>query len=61
MMIIIGLFGAFGAISRVYLTKVIGDPGGFPLGTLSVNAIGSLLLGILTGCTMNSPMSGPPS
>ena len=46
--ILIGVFGAFGAILRYFFhTKL--NVGGFPMGTLAVNVIGSFLAGSLLG------------
>jgi len=50
----IGLFGAIGAMSRFFCTKWIGNSDVFPIGTLTINMIGSLLLGLLLGWTLTS-------
>jgi CrcB protein len=48
--ILVGLGGFFGAISRFALSKWInGRVPTFPLGTLFINALGSFLLGWMTG------------
>ncbi len=48
-LLLVGLFGAFGAVSRYVLSawglRVFGDA--FPLGTLAVNVIGCGLIGVL--------------
>jgi CrcB protein len=44
----VALGGSIGALSRHYLVKWIGTLGfSFPLGTLSVNIIGSFIIGLL--------------
>ena len=44
----VALGGSLGALSRHYLVKWIGTMGlSFPLGTLSVNIIGSFIIGLL--------------
>ncbi|MBT7087336.1 fluoride efflux transporter CrcB, partial [bacterium] len=47
----IGLGGALGAISRFLLSTLVNNSHntGFPYGTMAVNLIGSLLIGILWG------------
>jgi len=47
----VGLAGSVGSISRYLIDGIVQDrtSGPFPFGTLTVNAIGSLLLGVLTG------------
>ncbi len=51
--LVIGLAGALGALSRYGLQSAINDAAGRPsvLGTLVVNLSGSLLLGLLIGVT----------
>lgn len=39
--------GALGAVLRYLLTAAIGAPGRFPLGTLTVNLLGSFAIGAL--------------
>lgn len=50
-LILIGLGGFAGAISRYLVDGVVSDRtgGAFPWGTLVVNATGSFLLGLLRG------------
>ena len=45
----VGIGGAIGAMLRFYISQIIVYDGGFPLATLAVNLIGSLLLGFLLG------------
>lgn len=47
----VAVFGGLGTISRFLLDALVGGRVGreFPLGTLTVNATGALLLGLLTG------------
>jgi CrcB protein len=57
----IGLFGAFGCISRYLLSgwtyALVGR--GFPYGTLAVNVIGSFLLGLLMEHGLRSTLMSP--
>ena len=50
----IGVFGAFGTIARFLVSNWASrfNLAGIPLGTLLVNGIGSLLLGLMLGATM---------
>jgi fluoride exporter len=52
--LLVALAGGLGALARALLIHEVGrrrtDP--LPLGTMLVNASGSLLLGILTGCSL---------
>ena len=52
LLLFIGLGGAMGAITRALLSNWLNPKNGFAYGTLCVNALGSLLLGILTGYFM---------
>lgn len=47
----VGVAGSLGAVSRYLVDSAIMDrrPGVFPWGTLTVNAIGSLILGLVAG------------
>jgi fluoride exporter len=47
----IGFGGALGAISRFWLSNLVNNnhSSGFPYGTMTVNLIGSLLIGVLWG------------
>jgi CrcB protein len=53
---IIGAGGCLGAISRAYIGQVVSSklPHSLPLGTLSVNLIGSLIMGILMALALHS-------
>lgn len=57
----IGLFGAFGCISRYLMSGwVLGAAGGgFPYGTLAVNLIGSFLLGLIMEGSQHSTLFSP--
>lgn len=49
-LLLVALGGALGSALRYICTSVVGSlPGDFPLATLFVNILGSLVLGILTG------------
>ncbi len=48
--LLIGLGGAIGAMLRFAMQSVVGYlPNGFPLGTLIVNILGSVAMGVLVG------------
>ncbi len=49
--LLVGLGGALGAMSRYAMALLVGRwwSGGFPLATLLVNVLGSLLMGLLVG------------
>lgn len=52
MVLIVAAGGAVGSVMRLYMTGLIAPlslSSGFPFGTMTVNIIGSLLMGILTG------------
>ena len=51
----IGLLGGVGAVARFLLDGAVGSLSGssFPFGTLAVNLIGSLALGVLAGAVLN--------
>lgn len=53
------LGGALGALARFLLTMAVGQgmPSLFPLGTLVVNVLGSLLIGVLAVVLVHSPDS----
>lgn len=50
----VGIAGFVGAIARFYISEKWNNKsdGGFPYGTLSVNLLGSFLLGIIIGINM---------
>lgn len=54
-LLLVGLGGALGAISRFYITGKLNPTRGFPIGTLLVNVVGSFLLGFLWGWLEGSP------
>ena len=49
--LLVGAGGAVGAMSRFWLTSLVGRSwhGPFPLGTFAANVVGSLLMGVLIG------------
>jgi fluoride exporter len=48
--LLIGLGGAIGAMLRFAMVSLVGFlPNGFPLGTLLVNILGSVAMGVLVG------------
>ena len=54
MLALVGVGGAIGAVLRYMIGEWI--PDGFPWGTLTVNLLGSLLLGILVGMSLSAEM-----
>ena len=58
---LIGLGGAMGSVLRYLLGGAIQhlSPRGFPIGTLSVNVLGCLLIGILAQLFLNVQTSAP--
>ena len=54
MLALVGVGGAIGAVLRYMIGEWI--PDGFPWGTLSVNLLGSLLLGIIVGMSLSAEM-----
>jgi CrcB protein len=56
-MIVVGVMvaGACGAVLRYLVDHVVQRraPGGFPLGTLTINISGSFVLGVLTGSALH--------
>ena len=54
MVAIVGIGGAIGAVLRYMIGEWL--PGGFPWGTLTVNLLGSLLLGIIVGMSLSAEM-----
>lgn len=55
--LLIGSGGFIGSVSRYYVSKIVQDSSftSFPTGTLSVNVIGSLIIGILLGIALKHP------
>jgi CrcB protein len=51
----VGLAGAFGAVSRYLIDGAVQDRTGgmFPFGTLTVNVVGSLVLGVVAGVAIH--------
>ena len=60
-LLLIGLGGAMGSILRYLLGGAIQhlSPRGFPIGTLSVNVLGCLFIGILAQLFLHVQTSGP--
>ena len=54
MIIFVALGGFFGAISRFAISRKLSEHSALPLGTLTVNLIGSLLLGFIIGSGLPS-------
>ncbi|MFB6223637.1 MAG: fluoride efflux transporter CrcB [Haloarcula sp.] len=53
---LVGTGGALGALCRYYLTQAVQEET-FPLGTLSVNVVGSFVLGLLTFAGVTGDLS----
>ena len=55
--LLIGSGGFAGSVARYYISKIIQDSSysSFPVGTLSVNIIGSLIIGFLVGLALKHP------
>ncbi len=58
--IAVGLAGSIGSVSRYLIDGAVQDrvPGAFPFGTLTVNLIGSFILGLVTGLLWFHGLSG---
>jgi CrcB protein len=56
--LLVGFGGFIGSVARYYVSKLnlTLEFYSIPLGTLSVNVLGSLLLGFLTGIVVKSPL-----
>ena len=54
--LLVGVGGFFGAIARFSLSQILNNQSSFriPIGTLTVNLVGSFLLGIITGGGANT-------
>ena len=55
---LVALGGALGAVLRFYISESMPDAD-FPWATLSVNLVGSLLLGAVTAATLTNALSEP--
>ena len=55
--LLIGSGGFIGSVARFYVSKIVQESSftSIPIGTLSVNVIGSLIIGLLTGIAIKSP------
>ena len=53
--LLIGSGGFVGSVARYYISKIIQDSSftSFPAGTLSINIIGSLIIGFFLGVALN--------
>ena len=58
--LVVGVAGAIGAVARYLLDGAVQDrtAGLFPLGTLAVNVLGSLILGFLAGYVLGHAGGG---
>ena len=56
----VGIFGALGCLARYFSSSWIHDfiAGPIPFGTLAVNVIGSLAIGLLMGGDLHHPLLG---
>jgi CrcB protein len=57
--IVVGVAGAFGAVGRYLLDGAVQDrtEGIFPFGTLAVNVVGSVILGLVAGLVLRHGVS----
>jgi CrcB protein len=55
--LLVGSGGFVGSVLRYYISKIIQDSSyaSFPAGTLSVNVLGSLIIGFLIGLALKNP------
>jgi CrcB protein len=55
--LLVGFGGFIGSVARYLLSKINGYVNVFsiPIGTLSINIIGSIIIGFLTGISIKSP------
>jgi fluoride exporter len=54
--LLVGSGGFIGSVLRYYISKLIQDSyASFPAGTLSVNVVGSLVIGFLIGLALKNP------
>jgi CrcB protein len=58
--VVVGLAGSVGAVARFLTDGAVQDrsAGSFPLGTLTVNCTGSLILGVVTGLAWYHGLGG---
>jgi len=58
--ILVGVFGALGCLARYFFSSWIhaSAAGPIPFGTLAVNVIGSLAIGLLMGGDLHQPLLG---
>jgi CrcB protein len=58
--VVVGLAGAVGAAARFLLDGAVQDrsSGSFPFGTFTVNGVGSLILGVVTGLAWYHGLGG---
>ncbi|HAF31185.1 MAG TPA: fluoride efflux transporter CrcB [Bacteroidales bacterium] len=56
-LILVGSGGFIGSVARYYISKIVQESSytSFPIGTLSINIIGSLLIGFLLGLALKYP------
>ena len=52
--LLVAIGSALGGVSRYWLSSLMNSSVGFPWGTFSVNVLGSLAIGILSGCLAHS-------
>lgn len=50
------LGGGGGSVLRYLLSRMMNPAGGFPVGTLAVNVLGSMILGLLLGLALKHPV-----
>lgn len=54
---LVGSGGFVGSVARYYISKIVQESSytSFPIGTLSINIIGSLIIGLLLGLALKHP------
>ena len=59
--LLVGFGGLFGSIARYWIAGVVQrlDGSGFPVGTLSVNVLGSFILGLLMALSLDRGLVNP--
>lgn len=55
-LLLVFLGGGAGSVLRFLLSRMMNPAAGFPIGTLTVNMLGSLLIGLLLGLALKHPM-----